>query len=129
MKDKPRILIIEDDKFLNKLYSDKLIREGFAVSVAISGDEGWNKIIGEKPDLVLLDVVLPQKNGFEILSQMKLNPETKDIPVIMLTSLGQDTDIKTGRKLGAADYLVKTDFSITKLAEVVKAHLVMSKKK
>ncbi|MBI2052830.1 MAG: response regulator [Candidatus Ryanbacteria bacterium] len=120
---KKKILIIEDDKFLIKVYSDKLMREGFDVSMAISGEEGAGKILEQKPDLVLLDVVLPQKNGFDILSQIKLNPDTKSIPVIIITNLAQDSDIKTGLELGAADYLVKTDFSINKLPELVRKHL------
>lgn len=129
MEKKKKILLIEDDRFLIKLYSDKLLREGFDVSMAISGEEGLSKVVGEKPDLVLLDVILPQKNGFDILSEIKLNNETKHIPVVMLTNLGQDSDIKTGMDLGAVDYLVKTDFSITKLPEIVRKHLAVHSKK
>lgn len=125
---KPKILVIEDDKFLNKLYSDQLQREGFEVSMAISGDEGLSKVLSEKPDLVVLDIVLPHKNGFDILSEMKLHAVTKNIPVLILTNLGQDADIKTGLDLGAVGYLVKTDFSITKLGEEVRKYLVMKKK-
>lgn len=126
---KIRILIIEDDKFLIKLYNDKLTRAGFDVSMAISGEEGLAKVENEKPDIVLLDVILPQKNGFDILSELKLNPDTKNIPVIILTNLGQESDIKTGLELGAADYLVKTDFSINKLPEKVKTVLAARLKK
>ncbi len=128
MPDQKKILIIEDDKFLLKLYSDKLSREGFSVSMAISGEEGLGKVRQEKPDLVLLDVILPQKNGFDILGELKLDPETKDIPVVMLTNLGQESDIKTGMDLGAVDYLVKTDFSITKLPEVVRKYIAIHDK-
>jgi len=126
MDQKKKILLIEDDKFLLKLYSDKLNREGFEVSMAITGEEGLGKVAAEKPDLVLLDIILPQKNGFDILSEIKLNPATKNIPVIILTNLGQDSDIKTGFELGAVDYLVKTDFSITKLPEIVRKYLMSS---
>ena len=115
-----KILLVEDDKFLIKLYSEKLVREGFEVSMAISGEEGLTKIEREKPELILLDIILPQKNGFDILSEVKLNPHTKDIPVILLTNLGQDADIKTGMDLGAADYLIKTDFSINDLPERIR---------
>jgi DNA-binding response OmpR family regulator len=125
--EKTKILIVEDDKFLIKLYSNKLRREGFEVTEAISGEEAMNKIFGEKPNLILLDLVLPQKSGFEILSDIKLNPETKDIPVIILTNLGQESDVKRGLALGAVAYLVKTDFSINKLPEIVKEYLVRSK--
>jgi len=118
-----RILLIEDDKFLLKLYSDKLAREGYSVSMAITGEEGLGKVKQEKPDLVLLDVILPQKNGFDILREMKADETVKHIPVVLLTNLGQESDIKTGMDLGAADYLVKTDFSITKLPEIVNRHI------
>ncbi|KPJ71354.1 hypothetical protein AMJ50_02590 [Parcubacteria bacterium DG_74_3] len=126
---KTKILIIEDDKFLIKLYSDKLRREGFEVVEAISSEEGLNKVLMEKPDLVLLDLVLPRKSGFEILSEIKLNPKTKNIPVVILTNLGQESDIKRGLDLGAAAYLVKTDFSINQLPELIKEHLVGRKRK
>lgn len=127
--EKAKILIIEDDRFLIKLYANKLRREGFEIMEAISGEEGLNKILREKPDLVILDLVLPQKSGFEILSEIKMNSETKNIPVVILTNLGQETDIKKGLSLGAVAYLIKTDFSINQLPEIVKEHLVKSKRK
>jgi DNA-binding response OmpR family regulator len=126
--EKAKILIIEDDRFLIKLYSSKLRREGFEVMEAVSGEEGLSKVLREKPDLVLLDLVLSQKSGFEILSEIKMNPETKSIPVIVLTNLGQESDIKRGFSLGAAAYLIKTDFSINQLPEIVKENLVKSKR-
>jgi DNA-binding response OmpR family regulator len=119
-----KILIIEDDKFLLKLYSDKLSREGYSVSMAITGEEGLSKVRQEKPDLVFLDIILPQKNGFDILREIKSDPAVKDIPVIILTNLGQESDVKTGIDLGASDYLVKTDFSITQLSEIIQKYIV-----
>src|SRR3989338_2371699 len=129
MEKPAKVLIIEDDKFLNKLYSDKLTREGFEVSVAVSGDEGLSKALNEKPDLVILDIVLPHKNGFDILSEMKLKAGTKNIPVIILTNLGQEADIKTGLNLGAVGYFVKTDFPIMKLGEEVRKYLAVSQRR
>ena len=126
---KAKILIIEDDKFLIKLYSDKLRRAGFEVVEAISADEGLNKVFLEKPDLVILDLILPQKSGFEILSEIKLDSETKNIPVVILTNLEQESDVKRGLELGAAAYLIKTDFSISQLPELVKENLVRVKRK
>lgn len=126
---KPRILIIEDDKFLIKLYSNKLRREGFEVFEAISGEEGMNRILRQRPDLVILDLVLPHKSGFEILSEMKMSSEVKNIPVIILTNLGQESDMQRGLGLGAVAYLIKTDFSINQLAALVKEHLVRAKGK
>lgn len=125
---KNKILIIEDDKFLIKLYSDKLRRERFEVLESLTGEEGLNKVFIEKPDLVILDLILPGKNGFEVLSEMKLNPKTKNIPVIILTNLGQESDIKRGLELGAVAYLVKTEFSMNQLPELVKEYLVKAKK-
>jgi len=124
-----KVLIIEDDKFLIKLYSDKLRRSGFEVIGAISGEEGLSKISLEKPDLVILDLVLPQKSGFEILSEIKLDFQTKDIPIVILTNLSQESDKKRGLELGAAAYLVKTEFSMNKLPELVRENLLKAKKK
>ena len=123
-----KILIIEDDKFLLKLYSDKLRRQGFEVFESLTGEEGLNRLSVEKPDLIILDLVLPGKNGFDVLKEVKDNPEIKDIPVIILTNLGQESDIKRGLDLGAAAYLVKTEFSVNQLAEKVKEHLTKAGK-
>lgn len=124
-----KILIIEDDKFLIKLYSDKLRRQGFEVFGSLTGEEGLNRLSAEEPDLLILDLVLPGKNGFDVLKEIKDNPETKNIPVIILTNLGQESDIKRGLDLGAAAYLVKTEFSVNQLAEKVREHLTKAGKK
>lgn len=126
---KSKILIIEDDRFLLKLYSDKLRRAGFEIIEAISGEEGFSKIMVEKPDLVILDLVLSRKSGLEILNDMKLKDEIRDIPVIIVTNLEQTSDIEKGLGLGAIAYLVKADFSINKLPETVKRYLKEAKKK
>lgn len=118
-----KILIIEDDKFLLKLYSEKLKREGFEVSEAITGNEGLNKTVAQKPNLIILDLILPRKDGFEVLSEIKLNPATKNIPVIILSNLGQESDVKRGLELGAVNYVVKTDFPISQLPQLVKEGL------
>lgn len=119
-----KILIIENDKFLLKLYSEKLKREGFDVSEAITGNEGLNKVAAQKPNLIILDLILPGKDGFEVLSEIKLNPATKNIPVIILSNLGQESDVKRGLELGAVNYIIKTDFSIGQLPQLVKEGLV-----
>jgi len=120
-----KILIVDDDKFLIRLYADKLRREGFEVLMDITGAEGLERVIAQQPDLVILDVILPQKNGFDVLSEMKLNPKTRGIPVIILTNLSQESDIKTGRSLGAVEYLIKTEFPIARLGEVVRKWLAV----
>jgi len=124
---KNKVLIIEDDMFLLKLYSDKLKRAGFEVFKSLTGKEGLNKILTEKPNLIILDLILSRKDGFEILSEIKLSPKMKHIPVIILTNLGQKSDISRGLKLGAVAYIVKTDFSVTELPKLVKEHLVKKK--
>lgn len=123
-----KILIIEDDKFLLKLYSNRLKREGFEVAGSLTGEEGMGRIAAEKPDLIILDLILPKKNGFEILSEIKLNPKTKKTPVVILTNLGQDSDRQRGMELGAAAYLVKTDFAVNQLPQIIKEALLKAKK-
>lgn len=116
---KQKILMIEDDPFMRKLYHNKLTLAGFKVEEAISGEEGLNKVKTERPDLVLLDIVLPRKSGFDILIEMKGNKETKNIPVIILSVLGQVKDIKRGLTLGADDYLVKSEITISEIVTKV----------
>lgn len=101
------ILIIEDDSFLIGLLKKKLIAFGFNVSEASDGNKGIKKIKEEKPDLVLLDLLLPTIDGFEVLSIIKKDPATSSIPVIILSNLGQKEDIDRCLSLGATDYLIK----------------------
>jgi len=115
--------MIEDDKFLRKIYKNKLSKSGFEFVEAINGIEGLNKVLSEKPDLVLLDLILPRKNGFDVLIEMKRNRATKKIPVIILSNLGQESDIQRGLSLGAQDYLVKTDISLSEVVNKVKENL------
>jgi len=121
---KHTVLVAEDDKFLVKIFKDELEKEGFNVIIALDGNEAMLKLKTEKPSLVLLDLIMPIKNGFEVLKEMKLNDELKDIPVIILSNLGQGTDIKKGIELGALDYLVKSDVTISDIVKKVKKHLI-----
>ncbi len=118
-----KILLIEDDLSLLKIYSNKLRNSGFDVSVATTGDEGLRKAQVEKPDLVLLDLILPGKDGFMVLEELKKMPETEKSRVIILSNLGQEADIQKGNELGASDYLVKADVSLVDLVEKVKSYL------
>jgi DNA-binding response OmpR family regulator len=119
----PKILLIEDDKFLRELMSRKLMALDYDVSVAVNGEEGLQKIKDEKPDLVLLDLILPGINGFEVLERAKNDPETVTIPVIILSNLGQGEDIERGLKLGAKDFLVKAHFTPQEIVEKLKNYL------
>ena len=114
------ILIIEDDKFLRQLISQKLFKEGYDVSEAIDGEEGLKKIREEKPGLILLDLILPGIDGFEVLSQMRKEQEIADIPIIILSNLGQKEDVEKGLNLGAIDYLIKAHFTPGEIIEKVK---------
>ncbi len=118
-----KILIIEDDKFLRELIAQKLTKESYEVFEAIDGEEGIKKIKTEKPDLVLLDLILPGIDGFEVLSQMKKDPSLSQLPVIILSNLGQKEDIEKGINLGANDYLIKAHFTPNEIIEKIKTVL------
>jgi len=124
---KDKILIIEDDQFLQKIYGNKLRAEGFEVVQAIEGKEGLHKVTQEKPDLVILDLILPGKNGFEILAEIKSKSETRSTPVLILSNLGQDKDVKRGMEMGAVDYFVKTEIKLSEVLGKVREHLVKAK--
>lgn len=119
-----KILIIEDDKYLRELMIRKLSSEkGLDISSAVDGENGLKAFEKEKPDLVLLDLILPGIDGFEVLSRMKENTELASIPVIILSNLGQKSDVEKGMKLGAADYMVKAHFTPNEIVDKVKQTL------
>lgn len=118
-----KILIVEDDRFLRELIKRKLIGEGFEVSEAVDGEEGIKKIKEEKPDLVLLDLILPGIDGFEVLNRAKEDEGVKNIPIVILSNLGQREEIERGLKLGAIDYMVKAHFTPGEIIEKIKAIL------
>ncbi|OGY45713.1 MAG: hypothetical protein A3J62_00390 [Candidatus Buchananbacteria bacterium RIFCSPHIGHO2_02_FULL_38_8] len=120
MSTKKHILLVEDDEFLAELYATKLNLEGFEVSLAADGEKGLRMIKEKKPDLVLLDIVLPKMDGFEILKKMKAGKNTKDIPVILLTNLSQKDEVKRGLGLGANDYLIKAHFMPSEVIKKIK---------
>jgi DNA-binding response OmpR family regulator len=119
-----KILIIEDDKFLRELISRKLAGENFEAVDAVDGESGIKKVKEERPDLVLLDLILPGIDGFEVLAKIKEDPAVASVPVIILSNLGQRDDVERGLRLGAVDYLVKAHFTpneiIKKVQEVLK---------
>lgn len=122
---KARILIIEDDLNLADVYSTKFTKEGFDVFVAADGEEGLAKVEEWKPHLVLLDIMLPKKDGFAVLAEMKLNAKTKMIPVIMWTNLSDPEESRKAKELGAVDYLVKVYNMPSEVVDVVKTRLNM----
>jgi len=118
-----KILIVEDDKFLRELIAKKLSSEGYQISEAKNGEEGIKKITDEKPDLILLDLILPGIDGFEVLKQAKENPQTAEIPVIVLSNLGQRDDVEKGLGLGAVDFLIKAHFTPREIIDKIKSVL------
>jgi len=106
------ILLAEDDEFIARAYQDGLRRDGFEVLVAPDGQDAMEQIRRKKPDIILLDLIMPVKNGFEVLEDIQLEKELKSIPVIILSNLGQEADIEKGKSMGATDYLVKSDYSM-----------------
>jgi len=122
-----KILIVEDDKFLRELIAKKLIKEGFDVEEAIDGEEGLRKAREVLPDLILLDLILPGIDGFEVLKTLKDDPKLSLIPVVILSNLGQRDEVEKGLSLGAVDFLIKAHFTPEEIVEKIK--LVLAKKK
>ncbi len=118
-----RILIVEDDDFLRSLAVTKLTAEGFAMETAASGDEGLQKAIATPPDLMILDLMLPQLSGFEILAKIRANESTKKMKIIVFSNLGEEADIKKCLDMGVSEYLVKANFTLDELAEKIKTVL------
>jgi len=123
IKDKIKILLIEDDPFLLSMYSTKFELENFKVITAEDGEKGLCLAIKEVPDVILLDILLPKMNGFEVLKGLKSNKTTDQIPVILLTNLSQKNEIEQGLMMGAKDYLIKAHFMPSEVVEKIKGVL------
>ncbi|HBI17314.1 MAG: Two component transcriptional regulator, winged helix family [Candidatus Moranbacteria bacterium GW2011_GWF2_34_56] len=122
-----RVLIIEDDLTLRNVLAEFLGSEGFLVGVASDGEEGINMIKSYNPDIVLLDIILPKKNGFEVLKEVRDNEGKLSVPFVLLTNLGSLDDIEKALELGATTYLVKGDYQVREIVEKVKE--ILSKEK
>lgn len=120
---KKKILIVEDDTFLMSLLARKLASKGYGLLIAKDGKEALDVVNSGHPDTVLLDILMPNMNGFEVLEKIKASDETKNIQVIMLSNLGQQSDIDKALKLGASHFLVKANTSpdeiVTKIEEII----------
>lgn len=108
-----KILVVEDDKYLVNAYRVKLTASGFEVKLAMDGIEAIEILKTFQPDIILLDLVMPKKDGFSVLEEIKKNSKISKIPVIITSNLGQKEDIDRGLKLGAVDYIIKSDISIS----------------
>jgi len=118
-----KILLIEDDKFLRELMVKKLLTMEYDITSAVDGESGLSMIKEVKPDVVLLDLILPGMNGFEVLEKAKQDPETANIPVIILSNLGQKEDIERGQELGAVDFMIKAHFTPQEVVNKLKTIL------
>lgn len=120
---KKKVLLVEDDKMILDMYTLKFTQEGYEVTQAENGKDGLELAKKVNPDIVLLDIILPQMDGFTVLKSLKADPKMKDVPVVLLTNLGQDGDVKKGIELGAVDYLIKANFTPSQVVDKVKSVL------
>ncbi len=123
MSELKKILIAEDDEFLSSLLKNRLQRDGFAVQIARTGEETMAALKAIRPDLVLLDIILPGKLGFEILEDVQKDAKLVKIPFMVMSNLGQDDDIRKAKDLGALEYFVKSRILIDDLIKKISTFL------
>ncbi len=117
---KKTILLVEDDTMISAMYKTKFEQSGFEVLMADNGADGLELALTKKPDLILLDIIMPQLDGFTVLERLKMSSKTKNISVFLLTNLGTEEDIQRGQELGAKDYLVKANLTPAEVLDKVK---------
>ena len=117
---KALVLIIEDDSYISDMYKIKLESENFEVVTAKDGIIGTRIIEKQKPDIVLLDIVMPKIDGFSVLKTIKRNPELKEIPIVLLTNLSQKENVEKGFELGADSYIIKAHFTPSEVVKKIK---------
>lgn len=118
-----KILLVEDDEMLHGMYTQKFKHQGYEVLSAYNGADGVKLAETDRPDLILLDVIMPKMDGFVALKKIRKNPLTTKTPVILLTNLGQEEDVRKGRELGANDYFIKANHTPQEVVDKVKALL------
>lgn len=118
-----RLLLVEDDNALASVYLTRLQTEGFDVRRVANGEEALAAALNYKPDLIILDVMMPKVSGFDVLDILRNTPETANLKIVMLTALSQDSDKERAKSLGADDYLVKSQVVIADVIDRVKHHL------
>lgn len=119
-----KIILIEDDEFLSDVYRLKLEKENFEVEIVKDGSKALEKIINQKPDMILLDIVLPNLDGWEILKKIKKDDRIKNIPVVVLSNLAQEEQVKKSLNLGATKYLVKSQYIPSEIIKEIKEILI-----
>jgi len=115
-----KLIIIEDEETLLNLLEKKLNQEGYEVDIARDGKEGLEKIRRNKPDLILLDIVMPKMGGFEVMETLRKDEELKKIPIIIISNSGQPVELDRAKELGVVDWLIKTDFDPQEVVDKVK---------
>jgi DNA-binding response OmpR family regulator len=120
---KHKILIVEDDPLLTKMYTTKFITEGFEVASAADGEEGLSKATANHPDFIILDVMMPKLSGIDMLSRLRATEIGKNIPVIVLSNLSQEEEAKKALALGAKEYLIKANFTPSEVVTKVRMYL------
>jgi DNA-binding response OmpR family regulator len=118
-----KILIVEDEEPLSNILKDRLANEGFNVIVAANGEEGLAMALSEKPDLILLDILLPKKGGLSMLKELRTHEDAANMPVIMLTNLSDASSINEALELGANDFLVKADTNMSSVVDIIRTKL------
>lgn len=121
--DKKYILVAEDDKFYAGVYRRKLTAEGYEVEVVENGQKAIESVKKRKPDLLLLDLIMPVMDGFSTLGELRKDDDSKDMQIVVMSNLGQDEDIKKAKDLGANDYFVKSNYSLQEIIEKIKNYL------
>lgn len=121
-----KVLIVEDDQFLSKMYCKKFQLAGYEVELAMDGQEGLTKMRLAKPDIVLMDIMMPKLNGLDAIAQAKADASIKNIPILALTNLSNTDDATVAVKNGAVGYLIKSDFTPTQVVDKVKEFLTSS---
>ena len=115
-----KILVVEDDHFLSTVLTNRLKKEGLGVQQAFDGEEALTLLKTERPNLIILDLILPKKSGFEVLEAISTDPQLNQIPVVILSNLGQEGDMQKTKALGAVEYHIKLRTSIDNFLEIIK---------
>ena len=118
-----KILMVEDEEIMIDLLQRKIAQEGYEIKVARNGEEGLAAMKEEKPDLVLLDIIMPKMGGFEVMEKMQEDKDLKKIPVIVISNSGQPVEIDRAQKMGAKDWLIKTEFDPQEVIEKIKKQI------
>ena len=118
-----KVMIVEDDPTLRDIYTTRFGAEGYTVVSASDGEAALSTAVKERPDLILLDIMMPKISGFDVLDILRATPETKDTKIIVMSALSQTADIEKGKSLGANAYLVKSQVTLSEVVEKVKAIL------